>query len=218
MALVEAKYWTEVTDRYMDDPARALARALHYCAMEGFHAHDESLRPVFETDNVSGSQMMTQLYSEYLVLFMHLTNRTADGMFGPENVREIQSQLLPYIGENAQAYYEGDIRSIVQTLGALANERERDYSSCSYFLPDKPDYRHTDTKATLYVFEKHIARVLGKDIRHPIDLIEVSTSVTNGLLSFNFMLNLSEWLKGLAITGGIATYESIDLAPPGAKS
>ncbi len=215
MALIKDQDWADVANSYQKNPERAFARMLHYCAMDGFNAHTEAIKKAFDLDKVKGSHMLVGLYAEYLALFMHLVSRKAHEILGPENVAKIQSALLPYIAENAQNYYEGDISAITRTILALANNREDEYAGCLYFA--SPKNLFFDDKAIKNIFNKHISLVLGRDPKNPLDVISSQTETSIGLLSFFSFINLSEWLKGPAMRLGIAQYDDISLAPPGIK-
>jgi hypothetical protein len=220
MSIVKDGDWTKNTNSYKDNPERAFARALHYCAMDGFDAHQEAIDKAFKVSKKKGSSVMVGLYTEYLMLFLHLLNRKAFEMFGSNNVSKIRSAILPYIVENAQLYYKGDAKSVAQSLVVLTNDRERNYAQCVYWVPPESPKglsSFDDMKSTNYLFMKYINSVLGRSHSNPLENILTSSETLAGLMSFFSFINLSEWLKGPAMNLGIAEYENINLAPPGIK-
>lgn len=134
MNLVKDTDWAETTKIYQQSPFTALARVLHYSAMEGMDAHKDELEEIFKRNNTEASHQMVGLYTEYLVLFIHLVVRHSDALFGRQAANRILKELMPYIARNAQAYYEGDEREVLQTISHYFNEAETDYASAKYWL------------------------------------------------------------------------------------
>lgn len=217
MPIIEDSILVEAARSYKVNPAKAFARMIHYCAMDGFDAHQDIIKKAFDSDNQTGSRMLVETYTEYLILYMHLITRKIDEIYGPENISKIQNLLLPSIAENALSYYEGDVKFMTQTIMTIANDRERDYAKCKYWLPAKPDYSMRDMSSTQYVFQSKLESILSKKHNDPFIKMRIMTGCLKGLTSFFAYLNLDEWLKGLAMTLEIASYESVDLAPPGIK-
>ena len=214
--LVSGAEWQKLTTLYEEHPFWALARALHFSALEGMHAFRETLAEEFNKDNEIVSQMMAGIYREYLILFLHLLTRLADEEVGSENVSQIQQALISDIAKNAQAYYEGDVSSVARMLVQTANERERFYARAKYWVaPNDGNGRWiNDLNSTEAQFFVHLADIFGWDLNDPVKQITLISDATAGLTTYFYLFSLKEWLKGPIIVLGLKNYENIDLAPP----
>jgi hypothetical protein len=214
--VISDEKWTVLADSYQENPAHALAGAFHYSAVEGMNMHKDIIEAEFKRDSVAGSRMMADAYLEYILLFMHLMNRTADAMFGRQGATTVQHALLPFIVQNAGAYFEGNV---AQTVMRTANDREQRYAHTKYWVsppPIKSPEAQRDMNATRNVFRDLMFSVLDKKKRaDPFDDLRVELDVTLGCTTFFSFINLQEWLKGVATQTGIANFNNINLQPPG---
>ncbi len=215
MSIITEKLWTELVETYRQSPEEGYARMLHVFAMQGVDNISDDLKPLFKKDKEKASRMMIGVYSEFLALYLHLTNRNADDQFGRENASKIQSFLVPYVVEFAKAYYVGDTNQVKRTIFGIANEAEGTYASAKYWLdPDETNSLKVfaDPEASYVRFLKRLSKPLEKDFDNVFDRMYLM-KVDNVIFFFN-MVNLDEWLKGVAMHLNIAKFDSINLDPP----
>lgn len=200
--LVGQERWNKIVDIHNNkDPLRGLALALHYSAMEGFHGFSETLEPVFKEDSDHASQLLANLYLEYLLLFMHMTSRHAFELFGMDGRDAIANALLPYLAKNAGAYFEGNQKQLENLVMRNSNETEAIYGKTEYWIsPTETNSfkAFQDEKATEVQFFKRLAYALDQDITNPITQLEIMNSSLWGIGLFNKMVDLKVWLQGPA--------------------
>lgn len=217
MAIITEELWGELIETYRQNPVEGYARLLHYFVMNGFDTLSDDLDALFGKDKEQASAMMVGVYSEFLALYLHLTNRNAEAQFGRDNTSKIQSSLAPYIVENAKAYYTGDTDQVRTTIFSIANDAENTYAACKYWInPNETNSMkaYSDNKATFVQFLRRLSKPLKRDYDNLLDKIYIDGIGVAGTQFFFSMVNMDEWLKGVAMHLNIAKFDEIDLSVP----